>query len=269
MTNDEKGDTAEELRIKSLIKEIFQFDVKNIVRCSKGQEFESMSKDNKRSKGDGIEIDFPADIKQGEIFDLVTLFKNGKHNEASFDVKNDSITGPFCPIYNDNSEEVYKDKANKISFKWSEIATAPKVLIVTPKRFTYDLRGNNEKINNVIKYDLKPLVLRIDNKDYSYNLFASVIHSGDLARGHYTAVVRYGDQWYSCDDFPQPAIEKIQDQEAIRRIEGSGSAEQGYIYFFELKQKKKIDTKNSLGEILKQALRELKSIYLTLVSLSH
>lgn len=33
-----------------------------------------------------------------------------------------------------------------------------------------------------------------------YSLYAVVIHSGNMENGHYTCFVRYGDEWYKCDD---------------------------------------------------------------------
>ncbi|MBY0110061.1 MAG: ubiquitin carboxyl-terminal hydrolase [Candidatus Babeliaceae bacterium] len=266
LTKDEKDDTKEELLIKNSIKRIFEFETKNMVKCSDGSEFESISKSKVRSSSTGVEVSFPYVLTSNQVFTLQELFNNGITDQSDFEYKDDATTGPFCPLYkNPNDDSSYVNKKNKIISKWSQMTTAPKVLVITPKRFNYD----GTKINNTIKYDLEPLSLRIDNKEYEYNLFASVIHFGDLASGHYTAVVKYGNQWYNCDDFPNPDISKISKQEAINRIQGSGSKEQGYIYFFERQGEKEISVKNSLGQILKKFLNELNKIYLALFSSSH
>jgi len=34
----------------------------------------------------------------------------------------------------------------------------------------------------------------------SYNLFATVNHTGNLQSGHYIANIKSGDNWYHCND---------------------------------------------------------------------
>merc|ERR1712216_181574 len=85
-----------------------------------------------------------------------------------------------------------------------QLKIAPKVLVLSLKRFTFS--GKAQKIQKRIGYD--PLV-KLDrtwvaeeaDKVPDYFLSALICHHGEsVHKGHYTAIVRYNNDWYSYDD---------------------------------------------------------------------
>ena len=82
-----------------------------------------------------------------------------------------------------------------------------KYVIISLKRTTYGANWTSVRKENPISFPLNGLSFR----DYfnnpaegksSYDLKAFILHTGgkSAAAGHYTAYVRYGAQWYKCDD---------------------------------------------------------------------
>lgn len=49
-----------------------------------------------------------------------------------------------------------------------------------------------------------------DRNDRKYELVAVVIHSGTTAGGHYFAYVKYGKNWFDCNDAVITPIDKSQ-----------------------------------------------------------
>lgn len=95
--------------------------------------------------------------------------------------------------------------------KRSTFQHLPPLLILNIKRFTYDdKQGCVEKIKKAIRYDEK---MKFDSSsllapeataqtlNLEYTLMAVICHHGDRAdHGHYTAMVRYNDNWFLYDD---------------------------------------------------------------------
>lgn len=82
----------------------------------------------------------------------------------------------------------------------------PGVLVLNLKRFTYNsLAGGAIKLKKAIKYEEKLVFdatwLAAGCQAREYYVTALICHIGDAAvRGHYTAYVRYNNEWYSYDD---------------------------------------------------------------------
>lgn len=248
LTKDDSNDDSKRKAIKKAIREIFDFDYANLVQCTDGSLLESS-----RSVASGFEVEFPYDITDKQVFNLAELFNNGQSGI-------EHPEGALCPIYRDPpTNRIYKDEKNKIESKWSKMVSAPQILIITPKRFS----ALRTKIRNNINYDFSPLHLNIENNDYTYNIFACVRHSGDLAYGHYTSIVRYGDTWYYCND---DLVKEIPAHQAIQYAQDSGS---GYIYFFEKQNEKKIVTNfNSIAYLFGELNKEVAGLYMAVKALS-
>merc|ERR1712014_105996 len=84
--------------------------------------------------------------------------------------------------------------------------TLPKVLILNLKRFTYNKgKGGPQKIKKSVRFDEKLLFDRAwladDTQPTEYFITAVICHHGDSAgSGHYTASVRYNNEWSLYDD---------------------------------------------------------------------
>lgn len=247
LAKEDSNDDPKRKEIKKAIRAIFDFDYANLVECTDGSLLESS-----RSVASGFEIEFPYDINDKQVFNLAALFNNGKSGI-------EHPEGALCPIYKDPPiNRIYKDEKNKIESKWSKIASAPQILIITPKRFS----ALGTKISNKINYDLTPLHLNIETNDYTYNIFACVMHSGDLSFGHYTSIVRYGDTWYYCND---DSVNEIPAHQAMQYAQDSGK---GYIYFFEKENEKKLVTHvNNINYLFDELNKEVIGLYMAVKAL--
>ena len=85
-----------------------------------------------------------------------------------------------------------------------ELYYLPKLLIICFKRFikdSYRCEKNDEDIDFPIEnMDMKEYVIGPDKDHSIYDLFAVSQHYGSTGFGHYTAVCKNGDNWYSYDD---------------------------------------------------------------------
>jgi ubiquitin carboxyl-terminal hydrolase 8 len=91
----------------------------------------------------------------------------------------------------------------------------PKVLIITLKRFTYD----RQKINTFIKYpteglDLSKYVSGYNPSQYIYDLYGVCCHYGILDGGHYSAIVKNGNEWVHYND---DQLHKVSDEKVVSR----------------------------------------------------
>ncbi|OMJ76760.1 hypothetical protein SteCoe_23822 [Stentor coeruleus] len=95
-----------------------------------------------------------------------------------------------------------------------EIWRVPDILILSLKRFTYSNRGA-EKINNFVNYpflgfEISQYVKSIENTSKvilntstsmnSYDLYAVVLHNGNMSGGHYTTLLKMQANWMLYDD---------------------------------------------------------------------
>lgn len=109
------------------------------------------------------------------------------------------------------------------SCKTSKVWRFPHILMISLKRFTFDLRKNNKAIQipetlNLSKYCLAGSV---GESNSVYQLQAVAHHHGSSNSGHYNAICKTENKWYYCDDI---IVKEI--QEPIH--------EQGYVYFYTL-----------------------------------
>lgn len=83
----------------------------------------------------------------------------------------------------------------------------PNVLHLQLKRFDYDFEADfMVKVNDRYEFpesiDLAPYVESSQEEDWTYDLYAVLIHSGDITLGHYYAVIKPGENepWLRFDD---------------------------------------------------------------------
>jgi hypothetical protein len=156
-----------------------------------------------------LKLDFPA-VRPGQVFYLEELVK--RYFEPS-------ITDYKCEAHN------FPNKLTQ-QFTWKKF---PKVLIMILKRFA-GRQAITKLMNRVIipedfEYaDNETLLL------HKYKLRAFNIHVGSYpGSGHYYAYVRYGDNWFKCNDsYVEPA------RDLTRVLEGftSGFKETPYLLMY-------------------------------------
>ncbi|GEM_PF-3834900 len=198
------------------IKNIFSFSLRTYYECTDAQK----TINNKEEIFNKLDLEFTPLRDQKQQVSLDDLF-NKFYEQELFKASEQ----PKC----------FSDPTKKIASNWRAFVSGPKVLIVVPKRFgVRQEKGTFEsfKILNPIVNALQPISLHSENGRLQYNLFACVIHTGSTDSGHYMAVVRYGNQWFFCDD---DTVLPVTVQEAQQYTEGRDGRinGQGYIYFFE------------------------------------
>lgn len=107
------------------------------------------------------------------------------------------------------------------------IATAPKYLFISLKRFSYDtVSKTRKKLSNEITYglDIKVPVGRDAFTDVTYDLMGVNIHSGSAHGGHYYSYAKVDDDWYVFNDSAKPT--KITTAQAL------GQVQNGYIFLW-------------------------------------
>lgn len=109
--------------------------------------------------------------------------------------------GPDDPWYCNRCKE-HKQATKKFDL-WS----APRILVVHLKRFSYRNKYFREKLETLVSYPLKGFDLSnhiIGSTDPApiYDLYAVSNHYGSLGGGHYTAYAlnKTTDKWYKFDD---------------------------------------------------------------------
>ena len=103
-------------------------------------------------------------------------------------------------------------KKHQEAFKKLEIYKPPNLLIIQFKRFKIKTTNviigalTNKKNDSLIEFPIDNLDLRnyvvsdCEKSNAIYDLYAISQHYGSLSSGHYTAVCRNRDRWYSFDD---------------------------------------------------------------------
>ena len=90
---------------------------------------------------------------------------------------------------------------------------APEILVTSFKRFGFKMTVNRkgkkeyvyDRINNRLSFP-EDLVIKEEHENdegtsnISYSLYAIINHMGHAGGGHYTANIKNGDDWYTCDD---------------------------------------------------------------------
>jgi len=122
--------------------------------------------------------------------------------------------GPEDPWYCNDCKEFRQ------AFKKFDIWSAPPILIIHLKRFSYRGRFSfREKLDNLISFpltdlDLSQFIIGPTPVPPIYDLYAISNHFGSLGGGHYTAYCKHRDdgQWYLYDDSsvrPVPASQVL------------------------------------------------------------
>jgi len=151
------------------------------------------------------------DKSKDEAFELdssATQFNNDQdHQDISlydclYAFTKEEQLGPDDPWYCSDCKEFRQ------AFKKFDIWSAPPILIIHLKRFSY--RGKfsfREKIDQFISFpldnlDLSPFIIGPTPVPPVYELYAISNHYGNLGSGHYTAYGKHRDDgvWYSFDD---------------------------------------------------------------------
>ena len=148
-----------------------------------------------------------------------TDFKNvksnqskNKNNKKNIKSSNSKITLGDC-LQNFSKEEKLesgnewycpKCKKHTLATKKMELYYLPKILIICFKRFireSYRWRKNEEFVDFPInKLNMGDYMIGPDKSHSVYNLFAVSQHYGSTGFGHYTAVCKNFDKWYSYND---------------------------------------------------------------------
>ena len=146
-----------------------------------------------------------------------TDFKNvkinrNKYNKKNIKSNNSKITLGDC-LQNFSKEEKLepgnewycpKCKKHTLASKKMELYYLPKILIICFKRFireSYRWRKNEEDVDYPInKLNMGDYMIGPDKSHSIYNLFAVSQHYGSTGFGHYTAVCKNFDKWYSYND---------------------------------------------------------------------
>ena len=142
--------------------------------------------------------------------DFKNIKKQNKKNNKSH--SNQKITLDDC-IKNFCKEEKLEEgnewycskcKKHTLATKKMELFYLPKILIICFKRFlreSYRWKKNEEFIDFPINnLDMGVHMIGPDKSHSKYNLFAVSQHYGSTAFGHYTAVCKNFDKWYSYND---------------------------------------------------------------------
>ena len=104
------------------------------------------------------------------------------------------------------------------SKKMNRLWRMPRILIISLKRFSDDMKKNDKKIQIPLELNLNKYIL---TKNISYKLKSIAIHQGNLNNGHYYAVVQKENKWFSIDDLNVNILDDPKDY-----------YEQGYVYFY-------------------------------------
>ena len=146
-----------------------------------------------------------------------TDFKNvkinrNKYNKKNIKSNNSKITLGDCLLNFSKEEKLEpgnewycpKCKKHTLASKKMELYYLPKILIICFKRFireSYRWRKNEEDVDYPInKLNMGDYMIGPDKSHSIYNLFAVSQHYGSTGFGHYTAVCKNFDKWYSYND---------------------------------------------------------------------
>ena len=135
-------------------------------------------------------LDYPEEKEEGnDIMTLKKLFELFTKEEKL--KQGDEWYCPRC-------------KEHVLAKKKMEIFYLPKILIICFKRFiknSYSWKRNDEMIYFPIEnLDMKEFVVGPDKDHSKYDLFAVSQHFGDTGYGHYTAICKNLNKWYSYND---------------------------------------------------------------------
>ena len=136
-----------------------------------------------------ISLDLPANATALKLTDCLQRFTRAERLHA---------TSYSCDHCHTTNQEITKQLS---------IRSHPKVLTIHLKRFEHG--ASSVKIDTKVLFppifNISPY-MSFDNRDlghpsqHEYHLYAVVNHNGTLDSGHYTAYVKYGNDWFWIDD---------------------------------------------------------------------
>ena len=147
-------------------------------------------------------------VTNAPFLGLQLPFPSAMTNDSSNNNDNNSSSNPnykisvllshyFKPEILEKGNAYFCESCNKkaIAQKKTKIIRAPEILVLTVKRFYYDMAGT---ISGKIKYPLQiEPTLNVNNE--SFDLFGVVTHHGNsLNSGHYTATASHSNSPNSC-----------------------------------------------------------------------
>lgn len=150
-----------------------------------------------------------------------------RYMDLSLDIHNHSINTLSDALENftmdetldsDNKVTCTRCKAKRVVTKGLRLATAPTMLVINYKRFSYDLYGRASRISKNVSFPLRLVIKDFMSKANRgrpppYSLVAVLVHKGrSCDRGHYIAYVRKGQDWYLAND---EAVTKVDVSEVL------------------------------------------------------
>ena len=197
-----------------LIKTTYEKEYSEIMDIFYGVSISHIYNMNNKLESTTPEMFFSIDLP---IFDNNEIFDN-IYNCFDHYTKDEHLTGDNA-WYNEETNS-HQDAKKKMVF-WK----LPKILIITFKRFNYNLRKIQKKIQFPIQdLDLKQDVVTNDN--CKYDCFGICNHSGNVGGGHYTAFVKNAlGNWHLFND---ANISKVKNEASL-------VTEQAYCLFYRKK----------------------------------
>lgn len=133
-----------------------------------------------------------------ELFTVLPLpFPDAAVTDDPTDPKETSLTAMFAEF---EKKELLTDEPETVSRQLT-LYKAPKNLIISLKRFRTDPKGPNKKIITGVKYPAVLTFVTPADGTVLYDLYALVLHFGDLDGGHYTARIKNSkNKWFIAND---------------------------------------------------------------------
>ncbi|TKR64153.1 hypothetical protein L596_024735 [Steinernema carpocapsae] len=133
-------------------------------------------------------------------------------------------------------------KEHRCASKKLDLWKLPDILIIHLKRFQYT-RWYRDKIDShvefpVVGFDLSSRVLDPSGKEYVYDLIAISDHSGGLGGGHYTAIAKNRQTWFSFNDSCVTDIAELPEKMSSR---------EAYMLFYRRRTSKTAAVKDANG----------------------
>ena len=172
----QKGDDVYSVNVD--FEKVFEFELQEKLKLSCGDEGE-VTKDLQ------LLVRFPQDIKEEKVFYLEDLFKSPSP------VKTEEYLCVVCGKYVTATGHVM-------------LKGFPKILGLRLLRYKEEYTEKGEDVSyKLCNRVVIPEYLEIGDQVsslYKYRLKATTLHSGPLSFGHYIAIVRYDDNWFTCND---------------------------------------------------------------------
>ena len=191
----------------SFVNDVFDGQYESIVKCLNCEELSYTYEEFV-----DLSVEIPKNLQMPTLYDCLDAF-----------ISIEKLQG-------ETKYQCDKCKKSQDALKQLKIWKFPKVLIIHLKRFTQLQMKGSQKNNIFVKY---PMILNVTkylphdpSKNVTlYDLKGVVNHSGSLQGGHYTSIVKNGDNWYFCND---AHISKCSPNKVV-----NGGA---YMLFYELRE---------------------------------